>query len=101
MIKTAGANVAPKEVEAVLRSLTGAAQCFVVGLPDRERGEIVAAAVVGGEAFDEARLQAQAAQRLSRYKVPRRIVRLAESELPMLSSGKLDLAALKRLLRDR
>lgn len=101
MIKTAGANVAPREVEALLRNLTGAAHCIVLGLPDRERGEIVVAVVVGDEEADEAALIAAAAEKLSRYKVPRRIVWLAESELPMLSSGKIDMAALKTLLLTR
>ncbi len=101
MIKTAGANVAPREVEAVLCSLTGAALCFVIGLPDRERGEVVAAAIVGDAPFEEADLIARAAEKLSRYKVPRRIVRLREDELPMLSSGKIDMPGLKRLVRER
>jgi acyl-CoA synthetase (AMP-forming)/AMP-acid ligase II len=100
MIRTAGANVAPAEVEAVLRQLTGAAQCLVIGLPDTERGEVVIGVVVGA-AVDEAELQAQAAERLSRYKVPRRIVALTETELPLLSSGKVDLAALKDVVRSR
>ena len=98
MIKTAGANVAPKEVEAVLLRLTGASQCIVIGLPDAARGERVAAVVVGDAPVDEAALIAQCAQKLSRFKVPRRIVAMAESELPMLSSGKLDRPALKAQL---
>jgi len=36
--------------------------------------------------------------RLSAYKVPRVIVPLAEDEVPMMSSGKLDVRALKELL---
>lgn len=101
MIKTAGANVAPREVEAVLRILTGAAQCIVTGLPDAERGEIVAAVVVSDTEIDAEALKAAAARRLSRYKVPRRILRLADREVPMLSSGKLDMGALKALLLAR
>ena len=99
MIKTAGANVSPGEVEAVMRALTGAAQCHVIGLPDPARGEVVAGVVVGDAPFEEAALREQLAGKLSRYKVPRRIFRLAETELPMLSSGKLDLPALKALVR--
>ena len=34
MIKTSGANVSPREVEAVLRLITGASECIVLGLPD-------------------------------------------------------------------
>jgi acyl-CoA synthetase (AMP-forming)/AMP-acid ligase II len=101
MIKTAGANVAPKEVEGVLRLLTGAPQCIVLGIPDRERGEAVVGVLVGGGEVDEGALQAAAATKLSRYKVPRRIISLAESELPVLSSGKPDMPALKRLVQER
>jgi acyl-CoA synthetase (AMP-forming)/AMP-acid ligase II len=100
MIRTAGANVAPGEVEAVLRTLTGAMQCIVLGLPDPERGEVVAAVVVDAE-FDEDGLKREAGKRLSGYKVPRRILRFTDCELPLLSSGKVDLAALKDLVRYR
>ena len=37
-------------------------------------------------------------ERLSAYKVPRRIVVAAAEDVPMMSSGKLDLRALKELL---
>lgn len=100
MIKTSGANVAPKEVEGVLRGLTGAAECIVLGLPDPERGEVVAGVVVDAQ-FDEERIKQAAANKLSRYKVPRRIIRLDQSELPLLSSGKVDMQALKDLVRAR
>jgi acyl-CoA synthetase (AMP-forming)/AMP-acid ligase II len=100
MIKTAGANVAPAEVEAVLRTLTGAMQCIVLGLPDPNRGEVVAAVVVGVE-FDEDSLRREAGAKLSSYKVPRRILRLTDAELPLLSSGKVDMPALKDLIRSR
>ena len=36
--------------------------------------------------------------RLSAYKVPRRIVVVGDDEVPMMSSGKLDVRALKELL---
>jgi acyl-CoA synthetase (AMP-forming)/AMP-acid ligase II len=38
---------------------------------------------------------------LSHYKVPRRIVRLTEAEIPMLSSGKVDGKRLLEVLRGR
>jgi acyl-CoA synthetase (AMP-forming)/AMP-acid ligase II len=100
MIKTAGANVAPGEVEAVLRTLTGAMQCIVLGIPDPQRGEVVMAVVVSA-AFDEEALRREAAAKLSSYKVPRRILQLEDAELPLLSSGKVDLPALKALIQER
>jgi len=103
MIKTAGANVAPREVEAVLSELTGGMQCFVIGLPDAQRGQLVTAVLVAdrdGE-VDEAVLKQKLAVKLSSYKVPRRILRLSQADLPMLSSGKVDIARLKTLAQQR
>jgi acyl-CoA synthetase (AMP-forming)/AMP-acid ligase II len=103
MIKTAGANVAPREVEAVLGDLIGGLQCFVIGLPDAERGQVVAAVVVSDDdgGPDEAALKRQLARRLSSYKIPRRIVRLGQADVPFLSSGKLDTRRLAALVRER
>ena len=93
MIKTAGANVSPREVEAALREVTGAPGALVLGIPDAERGQVVAAVVLA-EADDRPdldRVRADLRARLSAYKVPRRFLVLAPDELPMLSSGKPDL----------
>lgn len=100
MIKTAGANVSPREVEAAIRDVAGRT-AHVVGLDDEARGQIVAAAVPvpAGQTVDTDQLRAQLSERLSSYKVPRRIVLLAEDEVPLMSSGKLDLHTLKELLR--
>src|SRR5204863_7530222 len=43
MIKTGGINVAPLEVEAVLLGHSAVKQAYVVGVPDRARGEVVVA----------------------------------------------------------
>lgn len=71
MIKTAGANVTPVEVERAITRATGA-QAYVVGLPDRDRGQVVAAAVIvddPGE-FDAAALREALREELSAYKIP-------------------------------
>jgi acyl-CoA synthetase (AMP-forming)/AMP-acid ligase II len=92
MIKTAGANVSPREVEGVLRELTGCVLAIVLGLPDAERGQIVAAVVVDATTpLDDDALHAALRERLSAYKVPRRILRLRMADVPMLSSGKPDM----------
>lgn len=96
MIKTSGANVAPDEVAAVLGRLTGR-DCIVLGLPDAERGEIVAAVVIGDDPIDAADLQDQAAAILSGYKVPRLVQTMPATNVPTLSSGKID----KRALREK
>ncbi len=103
MIKTSFANVSPREVEHVLTDLTGGRVCIVLGVPDPERGEAVAAVVIAenDSEVDETKLKGEAGVKLSSYKVPRRIIRLSEGELPRLSSGKLDLPKLSELVLDR
>jgi acyl-CoA synthetase (AMP-forming)/AMP-acid ligase II len=102
MIKTAGANVSPREVEAAIADVTGLV-AHVVGIDDPERGQIVAAALrVPRDRYapeiDELRVALR--QRLSAYKVPQRFLILADDEVPMLSSGKLDARALKERFRE-
>jgi acyl-CoA synthetase (AMP-forming)/AMP-acid ligase II len=96
MIKTAGANVAPAEVEKVIATVTGAVS-HVIGIPDHHRGEVVAAVVVvqDGETFDGEALRTALASELSAYKVPRRIVGLPAADIPLLSSGKVDARGLR------
>jgi acyl-CoA synthetase (AMP-forming)/AMP-acid ligase II len=99
MIKTAGANVSPSEVEAAILEVSGLV-AHVVGVEDHHRGQLVAALVCApaDAVVDLDDLGVRLRQRLSTYKVPRRIVVVPEDEVPMMSSGKLDLRALKKLL---
>jgi acyl-CoA synthetase (AMP-forming)/AMP-acid ligase II len=99
MIKTSGTNVSPAEVEKVIAAVTGGTVAHVVGLPDPDRGEVVAAVIVvdDGERFDEDGLRALLGQELSAYKVPRRFVALPSDEVPVLSSGKVDVRALRKV----
>jgi acyl-CoA synthetase (AMP-forming)/AMP-acid ligase II len=104
MIKTSGANVSPREVEAAILAVSGRA-AHVLGVDDDARGQVVAAAVVTG---DDETLSAQQldvlrvalAERLSAYKVPRILMAVPVGQVPMMSSGKLDARALRRLLAD-
>jgi acyl-CoA synthetase (AMP-forming)/AMP-acid ligase II len=100
LIKTAGSNVSPAEVESVLDAMPGVLHSFVVALPHPVRGEVVAAAVVpshGAQLSAEA-LVAHARRNLSSFKVPTVIGVLTESEVPMLPTGKVDRQGLVRLL---
>jgi acyl-CoA synthetase (AMP-forming)/AMP-acid ligase II len=102
MIKTAGANVAPREVEAAIKELTGFVS-HVVGIDDEARGQIVAAVVripAGAWRPDVDELRKSLRSLLSAYKVPKKIMLMADEEVPMMSSGKLDLRALKTRLAD-
>jgi malonyl-CoA/methylmalonyl-CoA synthetase len=99
MIKSAGANVSPREVEAAIADVTGLV-AHVVGVDDAERGQVVAAAlrVPGDQPVpDPDELRTALRTRLSAYKVPTRYLVLADDEVPMLSSGKLDARALRDL----
>ena len=100
LIKTAGANVSPREVEAVLNACEGVLMSVVVGLPDPLRGEIVGAVVVPTSSanLQEEELLAACAANLSSYKVPRTLLLLPAEELPVLATGKPDLAAVQALL---
>jgi acyl-CoA synthetase (AMP-forming)/AMP-acid ligase II len=100
LIKTAGSNVSPAEVESVLDAMPGVLHSFVIGLPHPVRGEIVAAAVVPTHGADLSidAVTGHARANLSGFKVPTVIALLAESELPMLPTGKLDRHGLVRLL---
>jgi acyl-CoA synthetase (AMP-forming)/AMP-acid ligase II len=101
IIRTSGAQVSPREVEAAISDITGGRMCFVIGVPDPERGQVVTAVLVGDAAFDAAALTAQLKQRLSAYKVPRRFLAMSDRELPTLSSGKVDLKRLVERVRER
>jgi acyl-CoA synthetase (AMP-forming)/AMP-acid ligase II len=99
MIKTAGANVAPSEVEGAIAKVTGGTAAHVIGLPDPQRGQLVAAVIAldDGAEFDEAAVRERLKAELSAYKIPKRFATVPRSEIPLLSSGKVDLAALQNL----
>jgi len=91
LIITGGLNVYPREVEDVLLEHPGVAEVAVAGTPDAEWGEVVTAWIVPAPAArpspDEAELVGFAAERLARFKCPRRVV-LVE-ELPRNALGKI------------
>lgn len=103
VLKTSGANVSRLEVEAALRTLPEVAQAIVVGLPDAQAGQIVAAAVVPADGYapTEASLQAALRSQLSSYKIPKHIVLLASEEIPWTPSQKVKLGELTNLIAGR
>ena len=72
---------------------------YVLGLPDSERGQIVAAVVVipDGASLDVATLRHELKAELSSFKIPRLIVRVRAGDIPLMSSGKVDLRRLTEL----
>ena len=98
MIKTAGANVTPGEVEKALAAL--GFNAHVIGLPDSARGQVVAAVLVSDTEVDVDGLRAALRSELSAFKVPRAFAVCAPSDVPMLASGKVDRKALAGLFDD-
>jgi acyl-coenzyme A synthetase/AMP-(fatty) acid ligase len=103
MIKSGGANVTPSEVEAVLVSFPEVKAAYVVGLPDAERGQVVAAAVVlePGQRAEPGELVRRAKAELAAYKVPRHLWICPDGTLPFTDSGKIDKRRLTALLTER
>jgi acyl-CoA synthetase (AMP-forming)/AMP-acid ligase II len=103
LIKTAGANVTPREVEVVMESFPEVRSAFVVGVTDPARGQNVAAAVVlkPGERADADAMRRRLRSELSAYKVPRHVFFCADEELPFTDSGKIDKRRLAALLAER
>lgn len=103
MIKTSGTNVAPMEVEAVLRQLPEVRVAYVVGIPDPEKGAIVSAAVVlnhGRQATAEDLVTA-CRTHLAAYKVPKKWAILASADpLPYTTTDKIDKRRLVSLMRE-
>lgn len=100
LIVTGGENVAPAAVVDALREHPDVADAAVVGLPDEEWGERVAALVVPSEDADTdlsaSALDEHCRERLAGYAVPRTI-RFAES-IPRTDSGTVDRAAVRERL---
>jgi acyl-CoA synthetase (AMP-forming)/AMP-acid ligase II len=99
MIKTAGANVSPAEVEKAIANATGGAAAHVFGIPDPNRGQVVVAVIaVNNDAeLDEATLRRDLAGQLSAYKIPRRFAVISGATVPLLASGKPDVQYMKSL----
>ena len=89
IINRGGEKVSPLEVDGVLSAHACVAQALCFAIPHGKRGEEVGAAVVlrEGTALTERELRDFAAQHLADFKVPRKVVFLAE--IPKGATGKL------------
>ena len=98
MIVSSGYNISGAEVEGVLLQHASVSECAVVGLPNDERGQIVAAYVVlragvaNGDAMKR-ELQDLVKAQIAPYKYPRAIEFVAT--LPKTITGKIQRSALR------
>jgi acyl-CoA synthetase (AMP-forming)/AMP-acid ligase II len=88
MIRTAGANVSPAEIEVQLRACPDVKLARIVGVPDPRVDQIVVACIVrtDGSEAGEADIQAFLRERVSGYKVPRHVLFFVDGEIPMTGS---------------
>jgi long-chain acyl-CoA synthetase len=96
VIVRGGENLSPGEIEDVLLEHPAVRDVAVVGVPDEQWGEAVAAAVVANPAVPvaEAELQGWVKARMRSSRVPQRVVFV--DELPYNETGKL----LRRVVRE-
>mgnify|MGYP001120855714 FL=1 len=89
IINRGGEKISPREVDEVLMDHPAVAQVVTFAMPHPKLGEDVAAAVVlrEGKELTERELREFAATRLADFKVPRKILFLAE--IPKGATGKL------------
>jgi fatty-acyl-CoA synthase len=97
LIIRGGENIYPREIEDVLFTHPDVGIVAVVGVPDREWGEVVVAFVQlkPGARADDVSLMAFCRERLASYKVPR--TWLFVDQFPQTASGKIQ----KFVLRDQ
>jgi malonyl-CoA/methylmalonyl-CoA synthetase len=96
LVISGGYNVYPKEVETEIDALHGVVEAAVFGVPHKDFGEGVTAAVVTkkGAEISEATVLAVLKERLANYKLPKRI--LFVDDLPRNTMGKIQ----KNVLRE-
>jgi acyl-CoA synthetase (AMP-forming)/AMP-acid ligase II len=99
IIKTGGANVSPIEVDSVIRDCAGVKVTQTVGVPHETLGELLVTCIVphDGATLDEDTVRNFARQKLASYKVPRRVLFFAESDLKLTGSAKVKASDLRKL----
>jgi acyl-CoA synthetase (AMP-forming)/AMP-acid ligase II len=102
MIKSGGENIYPAELERVLRTHPAVTEAVVIKARDDRWGEVPWACVAvrdGAVGADE--LIAFTAERLARYKRPRRFVFMQPEEFPRSETGKVIRQELEKRLGSR
>jgi malonyl-CoA/methylmalonyl-CoA synthetase len=97
IIKSGGYKISALEIEEILRTHPEISDCAVVGVPDEEWGELVAAALIADDGLDIKALNAWIREKMPAYKTPRQYRIL--SELPRNAMGKVTKNELKNLFQ--
>ena len=98
MIISSGENIYPAEVEKVIQALPEVREAAAIGMPDRKKGEVVAAFVMlkeGAELSEEA-LLAAIKDRIAGFKLPKKVIFV--KDFPRNSIGKIMKKDLKEQL---
>jgi fatty-acyl-CoA synthase len=93
-----GENIQPAEIEEVLERHPSVREAVVVGLPDQEWGQVLAALVVGDGGATEDELRDWVRSHLAGYKAPVRI--RWSDELPRNDAGKVVRVQAQRILSE-
>jgi fatty-acyl-CoA synthase len=93
IIRVGGENLAPAEVEQVLRDACCVQQVCVLGIPDARLDEVAAAVVVGAGETDWQAVLGRMRTRLAGFKMPRSIY--TADDLPMTATNRVQRAVLR------
>ncbi len=99
-INTGGEKVYPEEVEEAIKRHSAIDDCLVFGVPDERFGQRVVgvASLAPGTSATAEEILAEVRERLSSYKLPRRLV--VVDDVPRAPNGKADYPAAKTLFEE-
>jgi malonyl-CoA/methylmalonyl-CoA synthetase len=96
LIISGGLNIYPKEVEEAIDALAGVTESAVVGIPDADFGEAVAAVIVGDASLTPSGILKELGATMARFKLPKTIIFV--DELPRNTMGKVQKSVLREAL---
>jgi acyl-CoA synthetase (AMP-forming)/AMP-acid ligase II len=98
MVISGGENIYCAEVERVMGSMDGVAECAAFGIADERLGELLVAIVVATDVTADA-IKAEVGEKLARYKAPGHIL-FVDEPLPRNAVGKVDKIKLRAMWPD-
>ena len=101
LIKYKDLTVEPNEVADVMAGFESISDVKVVGVSDKENGQVPVACITlkSGKSFDDDAIRAYLKDHLDEYKIPREF--MIFDKLPALANGKVDGVTLKRLAEEK